>query len=143
MFAHDPAVTGRLVDEGFDIAVCTGALEDSRGVSRKLTSLSRCVYASRLGQAAALPQKPESIDRCSAVTLQAYASYDELMLHTVERNITVAGHIRVNSIPMMRRLLLASAGTGLVPGALMADNLTAGRVVKTTCLGGLVRSLTF
>lgn len=124
-----------LVDEGFDLAVRMGELKDSRLVSRKLTTLSRSLYASPqyLAESGVLA-RPEAILRCRVVTLEAYGSYPELTLQRVDRPavrraVPVQGQITVNSMTMLRQLLLAGAGIALVPDRLMAADVEAGRAV--------------
>jgi DNA-binding transcriptional LysR family regulator len=125
-----------LVDEGFDLAVRMGELKDSRLVSRKLTTLSRSLYASPQYLAdSGTPQTPEGIQRCRVVTLEAYGGYSELSLQRVNRSsvkraIPVEGHITVNSMTMLRQLLTAGAGIALVPDRLMLEELKAGRAVR-------------
>jgi DNA-binding transcriptional LysR family regulator len=125
-----------LIDDGFDIAVRMGALEDSRLVSRRLVTLSRGLYASpKYAKAQALPEDPAGILRCRMVTLDAYAQYGELSLArtarpSVQRTVTVEGHVNVNSMTMLRQLLLAGAGIGLVPDRLIEPDVRAGRAVR-------------
>jgi DNA-binding transcriptional LysR family regulator len=125
-----------LIDDGFDLALRMGALEDSRLVSRRLTSLRRSLYASpKFAASGALPDAPEDLCRCRMVSLEAYAQYGTLILSkkdrsSVKRTVTVDGHITVNSMSMLRQLLLAGAGIGLVPDRLMESELKAKRVVR-------------
>lgn len=125
-----------LIDEGFDLAVRMGALTDSQLVSRRLLTLTRSLYASpAYTERAPLPRKPQEVQRCRLVTLEAYTSYGELTLQRVTKpgvkeTVPVEGHIRVNSMTMLRQLLLAGAGIGLVPDLLMADELREGRAVR-------------
>jgi DNA-binding transcriptional LysR family regulator len=125
-----------LVDEDFDLAVRMGALTDSQLVSRRLLTLTRSLYASPAYAARApLPHKPQDVLRCRIVTLDAYAGYGELTLQRVDRpavkkTVTVDGHISVNSMTMLRQLLLTGAGIGLVPDLLMADELRDGRIAR-------------
>jgi DNA-binding transcriptional LysR family regulator len=125
-----------LIDDGFDLAVRMGALEDSRLVSQRLVTLSRGLYASpKYAKAQALPQDPAGILRCRMVTLDAYAQYGELSLArterpSVRRTVAVEGHVNVNSMTMLRQLLLAGAGIGLVPDRLIEPDVRAGRAVR-------------
>jgi DNA-binding transcriptional LysR family regulator len=125
-----------LVDEGFDLVVRMGALADSQLVSRRLVTLTRSLYASPAYVARSpLPVKPEDVLRCRVVTLEAYAGYGELTLQrtarpAVKRTMTVEGHISVNSMTMLRQLLLIGAGIGLVPDQLMQNDVDQGRAVR-------------
>jgi DNA-binding transcriptional LysR family regulator len=125
-----------LIDDGFDLALRMGALEDSRLVSRRLTSLRRSLYASPAYAAAnTLPDDPQDLCSGRMISLEAYAHYGTLVLSrrdraSVKRAVTVNGHVTVNSMSMLRQLLLAGTGIGLVPDRLMHDELQAGRVVR-------------
>jgi DNA-binding transcriptional LysR family regulator len=125
-----------LIDDGFDLAVRMGALEDSRLVSRRLVTLSRGLYASpKYAKTQALPEDPAGILRCRMVTLDAYAQHGELSLArttrpSVWRTVTVEGHVNVNSMTMLRQLLLAGAGIGLVPDRLIEPDVRVGRAVR-------------
>lgn len=125
-----------LIDEGFDVAVRMGELKDSRLVSRRLATLQRGLYASRKFAATnELPPNPQSLPRCCLVTLDAYSAYGDIVLlrsdrPSIKRSVSVEGHIRVNSMAMLRQLLLAGAGIGLVPHKLMEAELKASRVVR-------------
>jgi DNA-binding transcriptional LysR family regulator len=48
----------------------------------------------------------------------------------VNKTVTVGGHIGVNSMTMLRQLLLSGAGIGLVPDLLIAEEVQDGRAVR-------------
>ncbi len=125
-----------LIDEGFDLALRMGALEDSRLVSRRLTTLRRSMFASAAYAAAhPLPAEPEQLTRGRMVSLGTYAEYGTLVLSrrdrpSVKRAVTVEGQTTVNSLGMVRQLLLAGAGIGMLPDLFVQDDLKAKRVVR-------------
>jgi DNA-binding transcriptional LysR family regulator len=125
-----------LIDDDFDLAVRMGALEDSQWVSRRLTTLTRSLYASpSYARRAGLPDAPEGLSRCQMITLHAYAQYREIVLRrtdrpAITRAVTVEGQINVNSMTMLRHLLLAGAGIALVPDRLMEADLRTKRAVR-------------
>jgi DNA-binding transcriptional LysR family regulator len=105
-------------------------------VSRRLVTLQRSLYASpSYAQRWPLPHKPQEVLRCRVVTLEAYAEYGELTLQRAGRSsskqtVGVEGHISVNSMTLLRQLLLSGAGIGLVPDRLMHDDVQHGRAVR-------------
>ncbi len=125
-----------LIDDGFDLALRMGTLEDSRLVSRRLTSLRRSLYASPAYAAANdLPEDPQDLCSARTISLEAYAHYGTLVLSkterpSVKRTVTLDGHVTVNSMSMLRQLLMAGTGIGLVPDRLMQEELRGGRVVR-------------
>jgi DNA-binding transcriptional LysR family regulator len=125
-----------LVDEGFDVAVRVGALADSRLVSRRLMTLTRSLYASPayLAQAPRV-LRPSDLAQCRLVTLNADATVGEVVLQrkgraAQTRSLSVHGHINVNSMPMLRQLLLMGAGVGLVPDRLVEEELHDARLQR-------------
>jgi DNA-binding transcriptional LysR family regulator len=125
-----------LVDDDFDLAVRMGALEDSQLVTRRLTTLTRSLYASpAYAKRAGLPDSPDDLSRCRMITLQAYAQYGQILLTRVDRPatkraVTVEGRVNVNSMTMLRHLLVAGAGIALVPDRLMDADLRAKRALR-------------
>jgi DNA-binding transcriptional LysR family regulator len=124
-----------LVDDGFDVVLRMSALDDSRWVSRKLTTLTRSVYASKsCAKRHPAPQTPEDLATCRRVSLAAGAEAGEWVLQrndrpSVKRSVNAPAPISVNSVALLRQLVVAGAGFGLVPDALMAADLKAGRVL--------------
>jgi DNA-binding transcriptional LysR family regulator len=125
-----------LIDDNFDLAVRMGALADSQLVSRRLASLTRSLYASpAYAKRFGLPGAPEDLSRCRMVTLDAYARYGQLLLTrtdrpSIQRAATIEGQVSVNSMTMLRHLLLAGAGIGLVPDRLMDSDVRAKRALR-------------
>lgn len=125
-----------LIDEGFDLAVRMGTLEDSALVSRRLTTLTRGLYAAkRLPARTTLPRSPDELAHCRMVTLQAGGGDGELTLSRIDRpslqrSVTARQHVSVNSMTMLRQLIVAGAGIGIVPDRLMTDEVRTGRAVR-------------
>lgn len=112
-----------LIDEGFDLAVRMGRLQDSRLVSRRLTRLERGLYAGRdYLERYGTPQSPEELDSGRLMMLDSDLSQGELSLRRgdVQRAFSVQGHLHVNSVAMLRELTLVGAGIALLPSALLA-----------------------
>ena len=110
-----------------------GRLQDSRLVSRRLALLSRGLYAGHdhVG-ARALPERPEDLDNCRLLMLDADLAQRELTLRdgAETRTLALDGHIRVNSVAMLRELTIAGAGVALLPDALLAREIVDARVVR-------------
>jgi DNA-binding transcriptional LysR family regulator len=125
-----------LLDEGFDVAVRMGTLEDSPLVSRRLMTLTRSLYASP-AYLAHVPKalRPKDLLRCRLVTLNANNAVGDVVLQRRDRasqkhTLAAEGHINVNSMPMLRQLLLMGAGVGLVPDRLVEEELQDARLQR-------------
>ena len=125
-----------LIEEGFDVAIRMGTLPDSMLTARHLIALTRGLYASpAYAQRTTLPSNPKELGRCCVVSLQAYLSEGQLTLHRIERpatahTVAADARITVNSMAMLRQLLLAGAGIALVPDRLMQVEVKLGRAVR-------------
>lgn len=125
-----------LIEEDFDVAIRMGRLQDSRLVSRPLTALPRSLYAShRHAELHPLPVVPADLDADRMVVLDAYLAQREIVLQRrsapdEQRALAIDGHLRVNSIAMLRQLVIAGAGIALIPDALMHDEVLAGRAIR-------------
>lgn len=125
-----------LLEEGFDVAVRMGTLKDSNLVSRHLTTLTRSFYASTAYAAKnGILKTPGDVASATNILLEAYAGYSELMLQRldtpdIKQAIHADGQIRLNSLTMLRQLLLEGAGIGLVPDRLMDEDVRQGRMVN-------------
>jgi DNA-binding transcriptional LysR family regulator len=125
-----------LLEEGFDVAVRMGTLKDSNLVSRHLITLTRSFYASKAYVAKnGILKNPDEVASATNIILEAYSGYAEIMLQRVDKPsikqaIHADGQIRLNSLTMLRQLLLAGAGIGLVPDRLMDEDVREGRMIN-------------
>jgi len=120
-----------VVDEGFDVVVRIGALEDSTLVARRIAPCRRVLcaspdYLTRSGT----PATPEALGDHRRVGY-AYERERRLRFETPQGTLAIAVPVRhrTNNGEMTRQLLLAGQGLGLVPTFLVADDLRAGRLV--------------
>lgn len=125
-------VQADLIGHRFDLAIRIGTLPDSGLVARRLELYSMGLFAAPSYLAAAgTPQRAEELARHQAIELSVAA-------HHPWRLIGPAGDVQVR--PMRRAtgstghalLRMAEAGLGIIaqPTVLVADALTAGRLVR-------------
>jgi DNA-binding transcriptional LysR family regulator len=124
-----------LLDEGFDLAIQTGPLPDSSLIARRLGAASMIVcaapsYVSRYGE----PKRPADLadhscfEYSPAKTRGAWAFAGP---EGTEKLVTVGqGRFRANSGEALRMLALRGEGIVLEPRFIVADDLTAGRLVR-------------
>jgi DNA-binding transcriptional LysR family regulator len=120
-----------VVEEGFDVVVRIGALEDSSLVARRIAPCRRVLCASPgYLRAHGEPEDPAALGDHVRI---AYAYERERRWRFAgpegEVRIAVPVRHRTNNGEMTRRLVLADQGLALMPTFLVADDLRAGRLV--------------
>lgn len=128
-------LTDRLVDlveQGFDVALRIGELEDSRLLARRLADSSIVIcaapaYLARRG----VPRTPEALAEHDLVLDSNLRQPQTWRFQRGSRTVgvRVAGRLQVNSAVMVRHFLLEGAGIGLCPGFVVEDDIAAGRLV--------------
>ena len=121
-----------LVDDGFDVAIRVGQLEDSSLLARRLASSSvvACAspaYLARRG----VPRTPEQLadhDLVLDANLRQPGIW-RFRRGTRTLNVRVSGRLQVNSAVTVRHLLVGGAGIGVCPEFVVRDDLEAGRLV--------------
>jgi DNA-binding transcriptional LysR family regulator len=121
-----------LVDDGFDVAIRVGQLEDSTLLARRLTASSvvTCAapaYLARRG----MPRTPEQLSDHDLVLDSNLRQPGIWRFRRGTRtvNVRVSGRLQVNSAVMVRHLLVGGAGIGVCPEFVVRDDLEAGRLV--------------
>lgn len=132
----DLRITNRrvdLIEEGIDLAIRPGALPDSSLVARSLGRVEHCLCASPayLARRRAI-QKPKDLQEHDCIS---FSGKNEPPTWTFERNgkkfaVAVTGRYAVSSVALVRRGILAGLGIGSLPEFVVAEDLTAGRLVR-------------
>jgi DNA-binding transcriptional LysR family regulator len=123
-----------LVEEGFDLAVRAGRLDDSSLIARKVALGEGRLFASPAYlERAGAPKKPADLTKHTFVMFRPKHGQMELSLEGPKgvEHVTVKGPLGVDDFSFVRRALLAGAGIGLLPGIYGAH----------ACSGGLVHVL--
>jgi DNA-binding transcriptional LysR family regulator len=125
--------TPNLVEDGLDLAIHTGELQDSTHVARKLASTSLVVVASpdylaRFGT----PKRPDelSLHRCVVFAPFGATSPWRFQLDDTVVSHDPVGNLRTNDAEHIRAAVLASLGLGFAPAWLFARDLSAGTVTS-------------
>lgn len=121
-----------MVEEGFDLALRVGDLEDSSLIGRRLAA-NRRVLAAAPGYLAGrtAPQRPADLAEHDCLIYTYRAQRHEW--HLVDENgkecvVSVAGKIETNNPMMMREAALAGLGVVLLPLWIIGPDLKAGRL---------------
>jgi len=122
-----------LIDEGFDVAVRIGKLEDSSLIARHLAPARRVVCASPAYLAAhGAPQTPADLADHCCLTYSNRTTPDEWSFQTVEGQrwpVEVHGRLRVNNGDALRDAALGGVGLVTLPSFLVGRDLQAGTLV--------------
>lgn len=122
-----------LIDEGVDLSVRIGLLQDSTLIAKRLgeVRLITCAAPYYLEQAG-LPAHPEDLaaHKCVFDTNRRGPVQWAFREGTENLTINIRSRVRVNSASAVRRLLLAGEGIGIVPSYVVADDLRSGRLVS-------------
>jgi DNA-binding transcriptional LysR family regulator len=121
-----------LVEEGIDVAVRPGSLEDSTLFARKLGAFRRVVcaapsYLERRGE----PTRPQDLEDHDCVVFTLLDSAQEWCFRTEagDINIPVSGRLRTNNHDATVTAALGGAGLVLGPSWMVRDHILAGRLI--------------
>lgn len=123
-----------LVSERVDVAIRAGQLSDSTLVARPFLNLTRSLYASPLYLAeTGMPQHPDELSDHRFVILQGARrlfNTDTLIKGRQRTEITMHGPVQVNSMGMVKEMVLAGAGIAPLADTLAEPSAAIGRLVK-------------
>jgi DNA-binding transcriptional LysR family regulator len=121
-----------LIEEGFDLAIRAGKLEDSTLVSRNLGALKRVVVAApSYCKLHGTPKTPADLAQHACITFSTggtpnlWTLYDDAD-HPV--NVRVTSRLVVNDFDMMGDAARAALGIAYMPEYVCAQDLAAGRL---------------
>ena len=121
-----------LVEEGIDVAIRPGPLEDSTLIARKLGVFRRVVcaapsYLQRRGE----PTRPQDLENHDCVVFTLLDSAQEWCFRTEagDINVPVSGRLRTNSHDATVTAALGGAGLVLGPSWMVRDHILAGRLI--------------
>jgi DNA-binding transcriptional LysR family regulator len=122
-----------LVDEGLDLAIRVGVLEDSRLVVRKLapSRIILCAAPAYLDERGA-PRRPEDLSQhnCIFTTLLPWGGEWPLAGPRGKVRMPVSGSFRSNSAEMLRAAALDGLGIVMLPTWAAAESLRAGALKR-------------
>ncbi|PKU26488.1 LysR family transcriptional regulator [Telmatospirillum siberiense] len=122
-----------LVDEGFDVAVRIGKLEDSSLIARYLAPARRVVCASPAYlEQYGTPLTPNDLDGHCCLTYSNRTTPEEWPFHTLEGQrwaVEVHGRLRVDNGDALREAALGGVGIVTLPSFIVGRDLQAGSLV--------------
>jgi DNA-binding transcriptional LysR family regulator len=129
-------LTGRivnLVEEGVDLAVRAGKMDDSSLVARRVGKLeTRLLAAPAYLRRRGTPKTVEDLSGHDCVLFRARrgrTSWELSGPKGVER-VEVSGPVSADDFAFVRQLLLAGGGIGLVPWTMCGQDIERGRLVR-------------
>lgn len=121
-----------LVDEGFDLAIRIGDLEDSGLIARKLAPapILLCAAPDYLARAGT-PTHPDDLKNHACIldsNLRSGSNW-HFLINGKKKSVAVSGSLTVNSARSARDFALLGCGIALCPTYVTAPDLEAGRLV--------------
>lgn len=119
-----------VIEEGFDLAIRVGRLEDSTLVARKLGPIVVNLYASpHYLTAHGSPTTPDELAQHECLILGGGSPHDEWRLEGPENeqvSVSVQGRLVVNDMMFLRDATAAGMGIALLPSFLCSEQIQAG-----------------
>ncbi|RWU21412.1 LysR family transcriptional regulator [Pseudomonas alkylphenolica] len=122
-----------IIEEGFDLAIRIGDLQDSRLVARKLADHRRILCASPAYIATyGMPQTPQDLVGHNCLRFSGLASFPQWRLHRGAelQTITPKGNLTANDSESLLAAVRAGAGILGAGDWLMSRDIAAGRLVQ-------------
>lgn len=121
-----------LVDEGFDVAVRIGRLEDSSLVARRLAPARLILVARPDHPALAQARRPEDLEKHPCVIDTNYPTPRRWRFRRGDEfgETRTSGRLHVNSADGARQAALAGYGVALTPTFVVSDDVAEGRLVR-------------
>ena len=120
-----------LVEEGFDVAIRAGHLDDSTLIARSLGTIERVLVASpgylkRHGS----PHAPAELEHHACITFGAGTDSEVWQLYAAERKteVRISPRFCVNDFDMMREAARLGTGIAWIPKFVCIPDLRAGRL---------------
>ena len=129
-----------VVNEGFDLAIRIGKLEDSSLIARKLMPVSICLFASPEYLAKhGTPTIPKDLTQHQCIIDINHRSRNNWQFETANGTVVIAvsGQYVTDSADSCRKMALCGVGIGYAPAFVVKDDIKAGRLVP------LLTDLTF
>jgi DNA-binding transcriptional LysR family regulator len=121
-----------LVDEGYDLAVRVGRLEDSSLIVRRLADVEGCVCASPdYLEHHGTPEHPEELSEHDCVVYR-YLPDEQTWTFTApeEVEVDIDGPIEANNGSILADVAARGGGIAMAPSFIVADLLRAGRLER-------------
>ncbi|MDR0279264.1 MAG: LysR family transcriptional regulator [Paucimonas sp.] len=122
-----------IIEEGFDLAIRIGELEDNRLIAKKLCDHRRILCASPAYlERHGVPQAPAQLSEHNCLRFSGLASFPQWRMYAGERQVSVTpkGNLTANDSESL--LAAARAGAGILGAGewLMSRDLAAGTLVR-------------
>jgi DNA-binding transcriptional LysR family regulator len=122
-----------LVDEGVDLAVRIGSLDDANLIVRKLGAVPViCCAAPAYLEREGTPSHPAELEHHNCILDSNFRDPDKWRFRVDgdEVEVLVKGRLRVNSAEAVKQLAISGGGIALCPSYVLTDALAQGRLVK-------------
>jgi DNA-binding transcriptional LysR family regulator len=122
-----------LIDEGYDLAIRIGELQDSSLMVRKLAGAERyCCASPEYLEAHGTPKHPADLadHQCLEYSYGRLNTWQFVGPDQQEHYVQVQGRLRANNGEVLVEAGLAGLGISLIPDFMIGDHLQSGRLVR-------------
>lgn len=123
---------GDLIEEGLDLQIRIGPIEDSSLISRRIGSTTAfLVAAPQYLNGRTPPTQPRDLERHDCIVYHRWGRDDVWWFASPEGNLSVSvrGRFRANNAAAVRRAVLDGRGIALLSHLLLADDIRAGHLL--------------
>jgi DNA-binding transcriptional LysR family regulator len=120
-----------LIEEGLDLQICVGPVNDSALISRRIGATTAfLVAAPQYLSGRSPPEQPSDLQHHDCIVYHRWGRDDVLWFSSPEGNVSVPvrGRFRANNAEAVRRATLDGRGIALLSHLLVADDIRAGRL---------------
>ncbi len=122
-----------MIEEGFDLLIRIGQLEDSSLIAKRLGEARSCLYASPAYlDARSAPNDPDGLEEHDCLTMGdiQLATEWRLVGPKGSRTIAIRPRATINDFPTLRQIVLDGGGIAALPSYLCTELERQGRLVR-------------
>jgi LysR family transcriptional regulator AphB len=129
-----------LIEEGFDLVIRIGKLEDSRLIAKRIGSITRKIYVSPdyLSQHGDI-KSLEELKQCDFLVMSSAQSNSRLILESGEEQneLKITPKMLVDDFMMLKQMTIEGLGVAIIPNYMCEKELKNGQLVQVLPRWGL------
>lgn len=129
-----------LIEEGFDLLIRIGKLEDSRLIAKRLGSIKRRIYVSPdyLKQHGGI-ESIGQLNQCDFLLMSSIHNRGECLLQSGEKQqeITVTPKLLVDDFTILKQMVIEGLGVAIIPNYMCQQELSDGKLIQILAPWGM------
>ncbi|WP_221887233.1 LysR family transcriptional regulator [Pseudoalteromonas luteoviolacea] len=122
-----------VIEEGFDLVIRIGALEDSRLVAKRLGKVTRRLYASpHYLKKHAVVEAPKAISELDVLLMSSIQKAQTMILKNghQECEVEIQPRMRIDDYVVLKQMVIDGVGVAMLPDYMSQKALEAGQLVQ-------------